>query len=143
MNSTAPLLDLDALAPTRPTVNIKSAAHPEGKLYEIRVAEDLGIEMQTDLANRGERLEQLVASMGDRLPTVEEGRDLALLMDKMVPAILPDIEEEVMAALNDQKKLAIIRVFTEVSAMPEAPLETTTAPQTPTATPPAPPTSEN
>lgn len=140
MTHSAPLLELDALAPDRPKVLIRSQLHPNGKLYELTTAEDLSIETQTELANRGQRLETMTQDIGSRLPTEEEGRELQLLIDKMVPLILADLEDEVMAALTTDKKLQIIKVFTSASSTPGG---EQASPTSPTTTIPAPPTSEN
>lgn len=134
------LLELDAIAPVRPAVTIKSKVYPDGKLYELVTVNDLSIEDQTELAQRGQRLETLIGEIKGAVPTTEAARELTLLLDAMIPKILLGLEPEVYDSLQDMQKLRIVEVFTEASPSPTS--ETEQGAATPTQIVPAPPTGD-
>lgn len=134
---TETLLELDAIAPSRPTVAIRSAKFPDGKLYELATADDLSIEDQTELGSRGERLQKLIAKVAPgEVPPLETARELTLLLDHMVPLILRGLEPEVFASLRDMQKIRIVEVFTAASPHPAT--EATNPPSAPTGDAPSP-----
>lgn len=107
------ILDIDALAPIRPRVRIKSKLYPEGKMYELVSADELDIEKQAELANRGKAMQRLVKRKG--VPTVEQAQELDLVLDAIVSAVVIDLEDAVRESLKAPHKVAIANAFIEVS----------------------------
>lgn len=112
-----PILELSTLAPQRPTVLIRSNLHPEGRHYELTVAADLSIQTQADLGKYGETM---AALEGKEMPSPADAKRLSEVINKLVVAVLPDLEPEVVEELKDAAKLEIVRAFTQASPLPEA-----------------------
>lgn len=107
------VLNIDTLAPDRETVNIKSKEHPEGKLYELAHAEDLGLSDQQFLYSRGLRLDALVkrrTELGD-----EEKAELDMILEGMVGLVLPDLPPEIRERIGAMPKVQIVEVFIAAS----------------------------
>ena len=51
-----PVLDLDALAPTRPVVRIRTETDPDGLLYEMRIEDEMTLSQMKQLEVLGTRV---------------------------------------------------------------------------------------
>ncbi|MGC2374249.1 MAG: hypothetical protein WA484_10280 [Solirubrobacteraceae bacterium] len=103
-----PLLSLSTLAPIRPTVNIDSEEHPEGKLYELKQMDDFGIEEQQRLTREGAEFDKLWNT--DNLNKAGRGR-LKMLLDRMFEAVL-DAPPEIKKMLSDGQRSQVVLAFT-------------------------------
>jgi hypothetical protein len=103
-----PLLSLSTLAPTRPTVNIASEEHPEGRLYELKQMDDFGIEEQQQLTREGASFDKLWNT--DNLNKAGRGR-LKMLLDRMFEAVL-DAPPEIKKMLSDGQRSQVVLAFT-------------------------------
>lgn len=107
------LLEVSTLAPTRFTITVKHKQHPDGKLYELIQVDELSLEQQAELGERGDQLEK-VHQKGKRL-TVPEARKLALVLDKMIEVIVLELPEEVRESMSEQSKILIVEAFMNAS----------------------------
>lgn len=103
------ILDLDALV-DRPTVLIRSAAHPDGRHYEMRRPDEFGVlehqRFQTLVRDRS-KIEQIPAD--DQL-TEKQAKLLTSTLDRIVDMILTDAGD-VLGALSDMQKARIVEAF--------------------------------
>lgn len=107
----APLLELSTLAPKRPTVNIKhkdEKGETVERLFELRINDDFGIEMQQRLARDGAEFERLWNT--DDLKPAQRKR-LKLLLDRMFNQVL-DAPKEVREQLRDGQRAQVVLCFT-------------------------------
>ena len=122
-----PILALSTLAPDRPTIEIKSEAHPEGCLYEMIAAEDLSLQVQADLASYG----KVVEKMGTKKePTPADAKRLTEVLDRLVAAVVPTLETAVLDALKDRMKVAICEAFIAASPAMGTKVEAKASPST-------------
>lgn len=111
--SEAPVLDITTIAPTRPTIRIKTKENPDGRLYELAVFDDLSIHDQQFLYSRGAKLEKLIEAKQE-LDQDQKG-ELELIVDGMLKLIVLDLPDEVLAQLGGGNKIKIIEAFTTAS----------------------------
>lgn len=97
----APLIDFDEIAPTRPTVRF------DGKLYELRLTDDFGIEKQHALKRDGDEFLKLWNSEEEDDAT---GERLNMLLERMFEEVL-DAPRTVKAKFNDSKKARVVLAF--------------------------------
>jgi hypothetical protein len=98
-----PLVDLDDIAPDRPTVRFG------GKLYEMRVLDDFGIAKQHALNRDGREFYGLWTS-DDELSDAQQQR-LQMLLERMFDQVL-DAPDTVKGELTDGKKTQVVLGFT-------------------------------
>jgi hypothetical protein len=98
-----PLVDLDDLAPTRPTVRYQST------LYELRTLDDFGILDQQKLTRDGREFFKLWSS-DDEL-TRHQGERLKMLLSRMFDQVM-DASDDVKQSLSDGKKSQVVLAFT-------------------------------
>lgn len=120
----APSLSLNALSPSRETVEIITALHPEGRLYEMRRGDELSIEMLTEITALGAQAEAL-AEKALNPTTGEVDLDLVSpgegkLLDDWTKRMLElvfhtPLEDEVYAALSQDQRLQVMELFTKTS----------------------------
>lgn len=98
-----PLVDLDDVAPDRPTVRF------QGALYEMATLDDFGIQDQHGLTRDGREFFRLWSS-DDELTKSQKQR-LTMLLERMFEKVFiaPD---EVKAKLSDGKKSQVVLGFT-------------------------------
>lgn len=129
-SNSAPVLDLDTIAPVRPTIRIKTKDYPQGKLYELAVLDDLSLTDQQYLYSHGQEMERLV---GLQDPTEEEDQQLHVIVDRLVQICVPSLEEELLqrptqeeldlpkveqpSRLKGMQKVKIVEAF--ITASPE------------------------
>lgn len=105
----SPVLDLDALVPERPTIRIRTADHPDGKLWELRVRSELSIMEIQRIMRLSERAEAL---QGNEI-TVESMTTLSTSIDDLLGmAIAGDYSGELKDVLTLEHKVAIVEAFT-------------------------------
>jgi hypothetical protein len=102
------VLDLTTIAPVRPTVNIRTPDHPNGKVYELRVIDDFGIEDQQQLTREGAEFDKLWNT--DRLNGAQRKR-LKMLLDHMFDRVL-DAPADIRARLSDGQRSQVVLAFT-------------------------------
>jgi hypothetical protein len=102
------VLDLTTLAPVRPTVNIRTSDHPEGKQYELRIMDDFGIEDQQQLTREGAEFDKLWNT--DKL-NGKQSKRLKMLLDNMFDRVL-DAPSEIRAQLRDGQRSQVVLAFT-------------------------------
>lgn len=115
-----PLLELSTLAPERPTVLIKTTEDPEGKLYELSMIHDLGMEQQQFIYSRGRRLGEL---MEKAKLTKGEVRELDMIVDKLAALVVRDLPREIRGALSAVQKNQLINAFMQASPEMRAAVE--------------------
>jgi|CXWL01.1.fsa_nt_gi hypothetical protein len=109
------LLELTTEAPERACIRI------DDNLYQLRSREDLGLKEDAEFSGMMTDFE--VAS------NAKDWRQMAAVLDRMVQGVVIDMPAEVLAKLNDTKKLKIVQAFTtEVgSRLPSLPREAVAA----------------
>ena len=114
MGAPTPLLEINALAPERKVVSIKSPLHPNGKLYEIRTPGELSLKQLQTIETRAEQ--------ASKIDTGQENTDEELLeryLDELLDiALYTPIEDEVRQYLGLMGKEAIVSAFNEASLTP-------------------------
>ena len=98
-----PLVDLDDIAPSKPTVRYG------GKLYEMRTLDDFGIEKQQQLTRDGREFFRLW-SADDELNKKQRER-LKMLLERMFDQVF-DAPAAVKQELSDGKKAQVVLGFT-------------------------------
>jgi hypothetical protein len=124
MGTPKPLLEINALAPERKVVSIKSPLHPEGKLYELRTPGELTLKQLQTIETRAEQASKVDT---DKENTDEELELLERWLDELLDiALFTPVEDEVRQHLGLMGKEAIVSAFNEASLTP-AILEATQA----------------
>lgn len=123
----APIFELDTLAPDRPTIRIKTRTDRIGKLYEMATVEDLSLKSQQTLVTYGEKMQKL----GTGEMTGKKFAELVPLFHRVMRIALPDCPDDVLNELSPDHCKAVIDVFTQASQPPSAAAEAT-ADQPPT-----------
>lgn len=103
-----PLLNLDTLV-ARDTVRIVSKTHPDGKSYELRNPDELGLIDHARIRHRYGQFVELHGK-GDDI-TEAEAEIVAAAARDLVLSICPDIEAEVLDDLHDLKKTRILEAW--------------------------------
>jgi hypothetical protein len=103
-----PVLELDTLAPKRPTVRIRTPENRDGELYDMRLPEEFGIEEEqlyrAELREYGEL-------MGKDKLTSAERKSLKARLRSLAGKILI-APGEVIGELKDRQQQAVITNFT-------------------------------
>lgn len=102
-----PVLEIDALAPERETVSIRSRAYPDGKLYEMATPDDLSLHQQAWFFRRGQTIAALLE--GEAELSREEQEQLNEVLDRATAMILPDLPRKIISELSAfaRQKLAL------------------------------------
>jgi hypothetical protein len=115
---TAPSLQLTTLVPDRETISIASKLHPDGRLYELRKRDELGVADLQEIGSLGERAEAMLLEADNNVINLsaENARLLEDWVKRMHELIFHTaVEPEVFDALTFEQRLAVVQVFTEVS----------------------------
>ena len=116
MGAPTPLLEINALAPERKVVSIKSPLHPHGKLYEIRTPGELSLKQLQTIETRAEQASKIDTGQEN---TDEELDLLERYLDELLDiALYTPIEDEVRQYLGLMGKEAIVSAFNEASLTP-------------------------
>lgn len=103
-----PVLELSALAPKRQKVLIRTAKSPEGELFEMTTADELGI-------LQFERLGSLFNELGELMekdePSSAEEKRAALLLDQLAGRILVDAPAAEIKKIGAMGKMRLISAF--------------------------------
>lgn len=102
--SAAPLLDLDALVPTRPQVKF-----PGGKLFELTVLSDLGFVELKQIEKLSEKVADLQTRSGDL--SADEVLMVKDALDRLTLLLVREADPAEVNALDDYQKLAIAQNF--------------------------------
>jgi len=107
----APVLNLDLFEPERPTIRIRTAPGEEGKLYELRIKDELSIEAMSTIVGLGEKAEGLQSGdmSHEEMVLFEEFIDGTLRI-----AFVADYDAELKGKLSVLQKTEIVEVFTRV-----------------------------
>lgn len=98
------LLELTTEAPDRATVKI------DGKEYEFRCREDLGLKEDA-------QFRRLAKDFAEAEPTLDWEK-MSGLLESMVRIVVIGMPDEVLAKLNDIKRLKIVEAFRKEVAAP-------------------------
>jgi hypothetical protein len=101
-------IELSAVAPKRPTANLKTPKNPEGTLYELAVPEDFGDTGLHELSVMQERLDELWAI---KKPSETEAKQCARLLNRLTVALIRDVPPEDVAILPPVTKRALVARF--------------------------------
>jgi hypothetical protein len=108
------LINLDTLAPDRPTVRI------DGQSYQLKRAEDFGLQDWAEF--------QLLQSKAGYLEAIATGQenpedvaDLSKMLRTMVRMVVLDAPDEVLERLNDAQRLALLQAFVGATKAPASP----------------------
>lgn len=93
------LLELTTDAPERSAIKV------DGKTYELRSRDDLGLKEDAEFR-------RLMKEFADAQPG-QDWEKMASFLNSMVKTVVIDIPDEVLAKLSDGKKLKIIEAFTQ------------------------------
>lgn len=115
MAGTEVALDLSTLV-DRKNVRIVSDEHPDGKLYELRTPDELGVIEHQRFQQHAGDARKLRDVAPDRM-TKKQAQTLKKALDTSVSIVLPDIEQSVLRGLADYKLAQIIDLF--VSQLPD------------------------
>lgn len=99
-----PILDLSTLAPERQTVQIKTKKNPTGKLYEMRVPDELSLTDQQWFVSRAESLYRFGID-------AEETPEAQLVLDQALEKIMVDLPAEVAEQLPRPQRWRMVAVF--------------------------------
>ncbi len=118
------VLDLDTLAPARPTVRIRTKKDRKGKLYELADIEDLSLAKQVSITSLGKEVD----IMQPKAEAMEESdeydeevvEDFESAIDRFLLLVMIDLPSEVLAQLNVMQKLDIMKAFTQASPKKKA-----------------------
>jgi hypothetical protein len=118
-NGDGKVLDLTALAPTRTLVRIPTLEKPvEGEVFELRLVDDFGIEMQHKLLAWSKKFAQLMAKAnnGDELDEDESNR-LRFVLDAVFEATLQSADGSPLtkaqqAKVDDPGRQRVMQGFT-------------------------------
>ncbi len=103
-----PILDLQTVAPAKPTILIDS------KPYEIHLMGDYGIEEQHVISREQAEFDRLWETDPKDLKR-EEKKRLGLILDRLVRKAL-DAPSEVIDKLNDEQRKEVVQVFISARA---------------------------
>lgn len=105
-----PLLDLNALAPEREVIRIRTDSNPDGKFYELRAQSELSVEQLLTLQRLGERSQELM-----NLDKLDDAQIELLIsyLDELLEVAIYKGYDELRPVLNVMQKAEIARVFTE------------------------------
>ena len=113
------VLDLTALAPTRTLVRIPTLEHPvEGEVFELRLVDDFGIEMQHKLLAWSKKFAQLMAKANDGNELEEEESNrLRFTLDAVFEAVLQNadgapLSKEQKGKVGDPGRQRVMQGFT-------------------------------
>jgi hypothetical protein len=105
------ILDLNTLVPDRPLVRIVSALHPDGKMYGMRVRDELSIFQVKTVENMARR----VAEFADRDITTEESKLMDQYLEDLLDIEFHDpLEPEVREGLDVHHRISILATFNTV-----------------------------
>lgn len=113
---TAPVLVLDVttIDRERPSVRIRTKAHPDGELFELRGEDDLGIVAAQRLQTL---FEQAQAMSAGGINSIEQAQQIEAWVDEMLDAAFHrPLDDETRGELSDQKKLQILQFFIDACA---------------------------
>lgn len=114
MGTTAPILDLNTLAPERPTIRLVSDQHPGGRLYELRVREEFGVQELVELGRLGQNAQKLYTNVGgdDEVLSDEQAALLETFLDDLLRrAFVADYDAEIKPQLNVWHKVKVAEAF--------------------------------
>lgn len=107
------LLDLSTVHPDRPTIRIRTAENPDGALYELALASDLGIAETHGLANRIDKLSSMWDKRSDL--TDKQAADLDDGLTWIAGIVIRGCPSDVVAQLSAHQRLQVARAFTDAS----------------------------
>jgi hypothetical protein len=118
MGSKTPILDLDALAPERPLIRIRTKEDPGGKLWELRTRPELGvIKLQRvyRIATEGQKLMEELGE--DQIENLSEDKAQRLegLLDELLETAFHGDYAEIRDELTAEQKIAVMHAFSESS----------------------------
>jgi hypothetical protein len=102
-----PVLEIDTLIPQRPTARIKTPKDREGKLYEMRLPAEFGVEDEQRFRSEMREFSRLIQA--DTLTKAERQRLVARVNDLCHRILVAP--PEVLAELNDRQRQAVITHF--------------------------------
>ncbi len=102
------LLELSTEAPERSCIKI------DNNLYELKVREDLGLKEDAEFTGM---YAEFQAAMD-----AKDWRSMGVVLDKMVQGVVLGVPADVLAKLNDQKKLQIVQAFIKEIGVRPAPI---------------------
>lgn len=112
-------LDLSTLV-ERKNVRIVSKLHPDGKLYELRTVDDLGVIEHQRFQQAAGDARKLQGVSPEKM-TGKQAQLLKKSLDTAVSIVLPDLEDKVMRDLSDHKLGQIVELF--IAQFPPGQLE--------------------
>jgi hypothetical protein len=116
-----PLLDLDTLEPSRPTVRIRTKTSRKGKLYEIVGLDELSLREKARLARLQVRIDELRPAVAPLLLGQDDAVDEDALagfeeaVDGFLGLVYRGLEERVISAMRFGQKEALLGAFIEAS----------------------------
>lgn len=111
MAGTEVALDLTTLV-ERKNIRIVSAQHPDGKLYELKTADELGIIEHQRFQQHANDARKLQDVPPEKM-TAKQAQTLKKSLDSAVELVLPDLEPAVMKHLSDEKLGRIVDLFVD------------------------------
>lgn len=118
-NGAGQVLDLTALTPTRSLVKIPTLEHPvDGEVFELRLLDDFGIEMQHKLLAWSKKFAQLMAKANEGEELDEDESDkVRFLLDAVFDAVLQSsdgapLSKEKRANVGDTGRQRVMQGFT-------------------------------
>jgi len=107
------ILDISLFQPTRPTIRIRTEENPDGKVYELRIQDELSLEQLGEIIGLGEKVQHLQNS--DEFEFDEAMVELiGGFFDGMLRiAIVGDYDAELKDLVPVVQKAQIVTAFTE------------------------------
>lgn len=102
-------LDLDTLV-ERLHIRIRSKAHPDGKLYDLRTPDELGI-IEHQRFQASARDAYKLREVDPEKLTAKQAKVLTHALHTAVEIVLPDLEGDVKDELSDQQLARIAETF--------------------------------
>lgn len=114
----SPVLDIDTLAPERPTVRIRTRRNRRGKLYEIASLDDLSLADRAELGRLQRKVQELEPYVNRAFNT--EGDDEVIdqfedVIDRFLALAILGLPGNVIAALRLGQKEDLLQAFIEAS----------------------------
>jgi hypothetical protein len=117
-NAAKPVLDLDTLAPERPTVKIRTKENRRGKHYEIADLEDLSLQDRAELGRLQRTVHDLEPHVERAFNTDADDEVIGQfedVIDRFLALAIRDLPQDVIAALKLGQKEALLQAFIEAS----------------------------
>lgn len=111
MSDNGLLLDLSTVV-DRPQVRITSQAHPDGRLYELVLPDELGIEHHQRIQHYAGKASKLQNKSPERL-TQSEAQMLTAALDDVLAMVCPALD--VADELSDQQKATVVQTWIDIN----------------------------